>query len=62
MSFAVAAAYRRLDVEIWHGLVKLRWRADAERQRRWSKALVQHGADPGMALARVLAVPEGAFE
>ena len=30
-----------------------------KRQRRWSRGLVRHGADPGMALAEVLGVPAG---
>jgi hypothetical protein len=28
----------------------------SKRRRRWSKALVRHGADPGVALAAVLGV------
>src|SRR5205814_8171677 len=32
------------------------------RQRRWSRALVRHGADPQMALSAVLGVPPDGIE
>ena len=34
-------------------------RTGANRQRRWSKALVRHGADPALSLARALEVSAG---
>jgi hypothetical protein len=45
-------AYRDL-IRVWGDFVdyKPRW------QRRWSRALVRHGTDPGVALAEVLGVP-----
>jgi hypothetical protein len=41
----------RDTIRVWGVLAEYR---GGGRQRRWSKALVRHGADPGVALAEVL--------
>jgi hypothetical protein len=43
----------RDNIRVWGGFTDYR---RSGRQRRWSKALVRHGADPGLALAGVLEV------
>jgi len=47
--------------EAYRDIIRL-WGLLAHRppgQTRWSKALVRHGADPGVALAEVVGVPAG---